>query len=308
MVCIGLVLDLLVFNRNPHEIKTKEAALFTSIWVLLALLFSGVIYLAFQHSWIDNPTHLTPVNAVIKYITGYLIEISLSVDNIFLIALIFSSFAIPKKYQHEVLFYGVLGAIVFRAIMILFGVALVNRFSWIIYVFGAFLILTALRMLFSHNQEKNPRDSKIYKWIKKIYPVTRTVYDGRFFIRKRGVKFATPLFVALIIIELTDLFFAIDSIPAILAITADPFIVFSSNILAVMGLRSMFFLIAGMLDKFVYISYSLIVILAFVGVKMILSHQIDIPDWISLGVIVLSLACGMIASKLYPPKKKEETT
>ncbi|HRN72847.1 MAG TPA: TerC family protein [Ginsengibacter sp.] len=308
MVCIGLVLDLLVFNRNPHEIKTKEAALFTSIWVLLALLFSGVIYLAFQHSWIDNPTHLTPINAVIKYITGYLIEISLSVDNIFLIALIFSSFAIPKKYQHEVLFYGVLGAIVFRAIMILFGVALVNRFSWIIYVFGAFLILTALRMLFSHNQEKNPRDSKIYKWIKKIYPVTRTVYDGRFFIRKRGVKFATPLFVALIIIELTDLFFAIDSIPAILAITADPFIVFSSNILAVMGLRSMFFLIAGMLDKFVYISYSLIVILAFVGVKMILSHQIDIPDWISLGVIVLSLACGMIASKLYPPKKKEETT
>ena len=308
MVCIGLVLDLLVFNRNPHEIKTKEAALFTSIWVLLALLFSGVIYLAFQHSWIDNPTHLTPINAVIKYITGYLIEISLSVDNIFLIALIFSSFAIPKKYQHEVLFYGVLGAIVFRAIMILFGVALVNRFSWIIYVFGAFLILTALKMLFSHNQEKNPRDSKIYKWIKKIYPVTRTVYDGRFFIRKRGVKFATPLFVALIIIELTDLFFAIDSIPAILAITADPFIVFSSNILAVMGLRSMFFLIAGMLDKFVYISYSLIVILAFVGVKMILSHQIDIPDWISLGVIVLALACGMIASKLYPPKKKEETT
>lgn len=298
VVVLALVLDLGVFNRNPHEIKTKEAAIWTSIWVTCAILFSGVIYLSFQNNWIANPTNLTPSNAVLKYITGYLIELSLSVDNIFIIALIFSSFAIPKKYQHEVLFYGVLGAIVFRALMIVFGVALITRFSWMIYVFGVFLILTALKLLFSHNKQKDPHDFKIYKWIAKVYPVTSIVEGDKFFIIKNGVKYATPLFVALIIIELTDVFFAIDSIPAILAITADPFIVFSSNILAVMGLRSMFFLVVGMLDKFKYINYSLVLILAFVGVKMIISHQVEIPEWLSLGVIVISLAGGMLASKL----------
>lgn len=302
LIIIALVLDLGIFNRSPHVIKTKEAAIWTGVWVTIAVLFSGIIYLAFQNNWIENPTKLTPTNAVIKYVTGYLIELSLSVDNIFLIALIFSSFAIPKKYQHEVLFYGVLGAIVFRAVMIVFGVALINKFSWIIYVFGVFLIFTAIRMLISHDKPKNPKKSKIYKWIKKVYPVSNTLYEDRFFVKKGRIKFATPLFVALIIIELTDIVFALDSIPAIFAITADPFIIFSSNILAVMGLRSMFFLIVGMLDKFRYISYSLIVILAFVGTKMLLAHHVDIPDWLSLGVIVLSLAVGMIASVL----KKQE--
>lgn len=298
VVIFALILDLGVFNRTPHEIKTKEAAIWTSVWVTCAILFSGIIYLSFENNWIANPTNLTPLNAVLKYLTGYLIELSLSVDNIFIIALIFSSFAIPKKYQHEVLFYGVLGAIVFRAIMILFGVALITKFSWMIYVFGVFLILTALKMLFSHSKQKDPQDFKIYKWIAKIYPVTTTIEGDKFFIEKNGVKYATPLFVTLIIIELTDVFFAIDSIPAILAITADPFIVFSSNILAVMGLRSMFFLVVGMLDKFRYISYSLVVILAFVGIKMIISHQVEIPEFISLGVIVVALAGGMLASKL----------
>ncbi|MBS1763465.1 MAG: TerC family protein [Bacteroidetes bacterium] len=297
IIIVALALDLGIFNRSPHVIKTKEAAIWTGVWVAVAALFSGVIYLAFKNSWINNPTNLTPINAVIKYITGYLIELSLSVDNIFLIALIFSSFAIPKKYQHEVLFYGVLGAIVFRAIMIVFGVALINKFSWIIYVFGAFLIFTAIKMLISHDKPKNPKKSKLYKWIKKVYPVSNTLYDDHFFVKKGKIRFATPLFVALIIIELTDILFALDSIPAIFAITADPFIIFSSNILAVMGLRSMFFLIVGMLDKFTYISYSLIVILAFVGAKMLLTHHVDIPDWLSLGVIVLALASGMIASK-----------
>lgn len=298
-ILIALALDLGIFNRTPHEIKTKEAAIWTAVWVSCASLFTIVIYFAFQNNWIANPTNLTPSNAVLKYITGYLIELSLSVDNVFIIALIFSSFAIPKKYQHEILFYGVLGAIVFRAIMIVFGVVLINKFSWIIYVFGVFLILTALKMLFSHSEEKDAKDFRIYKWIKKVYPVSKKVYNDKFFITKGGIRFATPLFVALIIIELTDIFFAIDSIPAILAITADPFIVFSSNILAVMGLRSMFFLIVGMLDKFKYINYSLVIILAFVGVKMIISHHVDIPEWLSLGVIVLSLAGGMIASKIY---------
>lgn len=298
VVVVALALDLGVFNRKPHEIKTKEAAIWTSVWVSCAVLFSGIIYLSFQNGWIANPTNLTPIDAVLKYITGYLIELSLSVDNIFIIALIFSSFAIPKKYQHEVLFYGVLGAIVFRALMIVFGVALITKFSWMIYVFGVFLILTALKMLFSHNKPKDFHDSIIYKWIRKVYPVTRKVYNDRFFIKRGGVRYATPLFVALIIIELTDVFFAIDSIPAILAITADPFIVFSSNILAIMGLRSMFFLIVGALDKFKYISYSLVIILAFVGVKMIISHHVEIPEWLSLGVIVMSLGGGMVASSL----------
>lgn len=295
-ILFALVLDLGVFNKNPHEITTKEAGIWTTVWVAVAILFSGVIYLAFEHGWVSNPTNLSPHNAVIKYITGYLIELSLSVDNIFVIALIFSSFAIPKKYQHEVLFYGVLGAIVFRALMIVFGVALINKFSWIIYVFGVFLLITAFKMLFSKNEEKDPKDFKIYKWIKKVYPVTHQVVGDKFFVRKMGMKFATPLFVALVIVELTDVFFAIDSIPAILAITADPFIVFSSNILAVMGLRSMFFLIVGMLDKFTYISYSLVIILAYVGVKMLISHHVDIPEWLSLAVIFASLGGGIIAS------------
>lgn len=305
VVIIALILDLGVFNRSPHEIKTKEAAIWTSVWVGCAVLFSGIIYLSFQNNWIANPTGLAPTNAVLKYITGYLIELSLSIDNIFIIALIFSSFAIPKKYQHEVLFYGVLGAIVFRALMIVFGVALINEFSWIVYVFGVFLIITAVKMLYTGNKHSDPKDSKVYKWISKVYPVTNVIESDKFFIRKNGVKHATPLFVALIIIELTDVFFAIDSIPAILAITADPFIVFSSNILAIMGLRSMFFLIVGMLEKFRYISYSLVIILAFVGIKMLISHSVEIPEWLSLGVIVVSLAGGMIASKAVSKPRAE---
>lgn len=295
-ILIALVIDLGVFNRTPHVIKPKEAGIWTGIWVLCAVLFSGIIYFSFKNGWISNPTNLTPDNAVIKYITGYLIELSLSVDNIFVIAIIFSSFAIPRKYQHEVLFYGVLGAIVFRALMIIFGVALINKFDWIIYVFGIFLIYTAIRMLTHKSDDFDPKTSKMFRFIRKIFPVTHEMDGDRFFIHREGSRLATPLFVALIIIELTDVFFAIDSIPAILAITADPFIVFSSNILAVMGLRSMFFLISGMLNKFRYINYSLVAILAFVGVKMLFSHSFDFPEWFSLGFIVLALATGMLAS------------
>lgn len=301
-VILALALDLGVFNRNPHVIRTKEAAIWTTVWVFCALAFGGVVYFSFLNNWVANPTGLTPKDAVIKYITGYLIELSLSVDNIFVIALIFSSFCIPRKYQHEVLFYGVLGAIVFRAIMIIFGVALINRFDWIVYVFGGFLLLTAFRMLSGKDQEYDPASSKTMRWIGKIFPLSHETDTPHFFIRKEGVKYATPLFVALIVIEFTDVIFAVDSIPAILAITADPFIVFSSNILAVMGLRSMYFLISDMLDKFTYISYSLVVILAFVGVKMILSHHVHFPEWISLAVIFISLLGGIIASVLYGKK------
>lgn len=307
-VLLALILDLGVFNRKAHVIQTKEAAVWTSVWVLCAVAFGGIVYLAFEHGWVENPTGLSPYNAVVKFVTSYLIELSLSVDNIFVIALIFSAFAIPRKYQHEVLFYGILGAIVFRALMIVFGVALINKFSWVVYVFGVFLLFTALRMLLSKDEKYDPKSSKIFKWINKVYPVTHDIESDKFFVRKEGKKYVTPLFVALVIIEFTDIFFAVDSIPAVLAISADPFIVFSSNILAIMGLRSMFFLIAGMLNKFRYINYSLVIILAFVGIKMLLSHNFDFPEWLSLGIIVLSLAGGVIASVMIPQKEVDETT
>ena len=306
-IILFLALDLGVFNRNPHVIKTKEAAIWTGIWVTVALGFSGVIYWLLKDGLIENPTDLTPKVAVLKYITGYLIELSLSIDNVFVIAVIFSSFAIPKKYQHEVLFWGILGAIVFRALMIFFGVALINKFDWIIYVFGAFLLFTAFRMLFHKEEEFEPKKSKMFRFLKKLFPISYKMDGDKFFIKRMGVRAATPLFVALIIIELTDILFALDSIPAILAITADPFIVFSSNILAILGLRSMYFLISRMLTKFRFINYSLVVILAFVGVKMILSHNLEIPEWFSLGVIGASLGGGIIASLLIPDPNPQPT-
>ena len=309
-IILFLVLDLGVINRNPHEIKTKEAAFWTSVWVSIALAFSGIIYWLFSDGLIENPTNLTPNEAVLKYITGYFIELSLSIDNVFVIAVIFSSFAIPKKYQHEVLFWGILGAVVFRALMIVFGVALINKFHWIIYVFGVFLLFTAYRMLVHKEEEFDPKKSKMYRFLKKLFPISYKMDGDKFFIRRMGIKAATPLFVALIIIELTDILFALDSIPAILAITSDPFIVFSSNILAVLGLRSMYFLISNMLDKFRYINYSLVVILTFVGIKMLLSDFVKFDELLSLGIIAFSLIGGIVASIVIPnpnpPVKKDE--
>lgn len=305
-VLVFLALDLGVFHKEEHVIKSKEAGIWTAIWVTIALAFSGVIYWLFASGLTDNPTGLTPDNAVLKYITGYLIELSLSIDNVFVIAVIFSAFKIPPIYQHRVLFWGILGAIVFRALMILFGVALITKFEWIIYVFGVFLLYTAFKMLKSDDNEFNPKNSFVFKQLKKIYPITTTISGHDFFVRKMGVRAATPLFVALIIIELTDILFALDSIPAILAITADPFIVFSSNILAILGLRSMYFLISRMLQKFRFINYSLVVILAFVGLKMLLSHYIHLPEWVSLTVISVSLVSGILASLYIPEKKLED--
>jgi tellurite resistance protein TerC len=208
-------------------------------------------------------------------------------------------------YQHRVLFWGILGAIVFRAIMIVFGVALINQFDWIIYVFGVFLLYTAFKMLKSEGSQFNPKTSFVFRQINKIFPVTTAIQGHSFIVRRMGVKAASPLLIALIIIELTDILFALDSIPAILAITADPFIVFSSNILAILGLRSMYFLISRMLAKFRYINYSLVVILAFVGLKMLFSHNIELPEWISLTVIVVALLAGTLASLLIPETNKD---
>ena len=303
-ILIFLAIDLGVFNKENHVIKTKEASIWTAIWVTIALSFSAVIYWLFSNGMVHNPTGLTPNNAVLKYITGYLIELSLSVDNVFVIAVIFAAFKIPAMYQHRVLFWGIVGALVFRASMIFFGVALITRFEWIIYVFGVFLLYTAFKMLQGEEEEFNPKKSFVFRQIKKIYPITGNIQGENFFVKRMGIKAATPLFVALIVIELTDILFALDSIPAILAITADPFIVFSSNILAIMGLRSMYFLISRMLEKFRYINYSLVVILAFVGLKMLLSHYINLPEWVSLTVISMALVGGVLTSLTIPEKSE----
>jgi tellurite resistance protein TerC len=303
VVLVFLALDLGVFHKNEHVIRSKEAGIWTAIWVAVAFSFSLVIYWLFDTGIIDNPTGLTPKNAVLKYITGYLIELSLSVDNVFVIAVIFASFKIPPLYQHRVLFWGILGAIVFRALMILFGVALITQFEWIIYIFGIFLLYTAFKMLKGEDADFDPQNSFVFKQIKKIYPITTTMHGHDFFVRRMEVKAATPLFVALIVIELTDILFALDSIPAILAITADPFIVFSSNILAILGLRSMYFLISRMLQKFRFINYSLVVILAFVGLKMLFSHYVELPEWVSLTVISVSLVSGILTSILIKERR-----
>jgi tellurite resistance protein TerC len=301
LVSVFLFLDLFVFNRKAQVISTKQASKFTALWVGIALAFTGLVYLIYQGSYIDNPDQLTAANASLKYLTGYLIELSLSIDNIFVIAVIFKSFSIDRKYQHRVLFWGIVGALMFRALMILFGIALIKEISWMTYIFGAFLLYTAFKMLKSNEEGFDPKTSKIYKLSRKLFPVTDRLYGQQLFIKKLGKQMATPLFLALVVIELTDILFALDSIPAILAITSDPFLVFSSNILAIMGLRSMYFFLANLLDTFKYIHYSLVIILAFVGFKMILVHYVYIPEWISLLVILSSLLLGAVSSKYHKP-------
>jgi tellurite resistance protein TerC len=280
LIFLFLALDLGVFNKNPHIIKPKEAGIWTGIWVSLSFIFSIVIGWIYKNGFI-----------------AYLIELSLSVDNIFVIAVIFASFKIPQKYQHRVLFWGILGAIVFRGLMIFFGVILINKFSWMTYLFGAFLIFTAAKMLFKGDEEEfNPKKSFVYRNLRKIIPITSHAEGEHFFVKRRHITAATPLFVALIVIEVMDMLFALDSVPAILAITSDPFLVFSSNIFAILGLRSMYFFLANMLERFSYLEYSLIAILTFVGVKMIIIHYYKFPEWVSLGFIALALTTGIAVS------------
>lgn len=306
-VLLFLALDLGVFNKTPHIISSKEAGKWTAIWVTLSFLFSGVIYWLYGNHYISNPDGLEPVAASIKFITGYLIELSLSIDNIFVIAIIFSAFRIPQKYQHRVLFWGILGAIVFRGLMIYFGVLLINKFSWTTYVFGAFLIYTAMKMLFTNEDEKfEPKKSFVYKSLKKVMPISNHIDHEHFFVKRRHITAATPLFVALVVIEVMDVVFAIDSVPAILAITNDPFLVFSSNIFAILGLRSMYFFLANMLEKFAHLEYSLIAILTFVGLKMLLHDFIEMPEWVSLAFIAISLLTGIIVSLKMSKEEEEE--
>ncbi len=300
MVFIFLALDLGVFNKNPHIISIKEASAWTAVWVTLSFIFAGAIYFIYETNLIDNPTGLTSTAASIKYITGYLIELSLSVDNIFVIAVIFSAFKIPQQFQHRVLFWGILGAIIFRGLMIYFGVILITKFAWTTYLFGAFLIFTAVKMLFTKDDDAfDPKNSFVFKLLGKIMPISNRTDGEHFFHTENGIRYATPLFVALIVIEVMDVLFAVDSVPAILAITTDPFLVFSSNIFAILGLRSMYFFLANMLQRFEYLEYSLVAILLFVGLKMLAHEYIEISEWISLLVIGISLGAGIVISIIH---------
>lgn len=303
---IGLLaLDLGVLNKTPHIISPKEAGRWTAIWVSLSFAFSGVVYWLYQHHYLNNPDQLSASGAWMKFLTGYLIELSLSIDNIFVMAVIFSSFKIAQKYQHRVLFWGILGAIIFRGLMIYFGVMLIRQFSWMTYLFGAFLLFTALKMLFSSQKDETfePKESWVYRFLGKIIPITTKTDHAHFLIKKENKTYATPLLVALIIIEVMDVLFALDSVPAILAISSDPFLVFSSNIFAILGLRSMYFFLAHMLEKFAHLEYSLIAILSFVGLKMLLHDWIEIPEWTSLSFIALALLTGVWVSLKSSPEK-----
>jgi tellurite resistance protein TerC len=302
LIFILLALDLGVFHKRDHTISTKEAFRWTTLWVSLSLLFSIFIYFAYERGWVANSDGLSGQQAMIKYVSGYLVEQSLSMDNIFVIALIFAYFKVPPQFQHRVLFWGILGALFFRGVMIAIGVVLINKFDWIIYFFGAFLLYSAFKMLRSGDHVElsgNP----VIRWIRRFFPVTKE-YDGHnFFVRRKHITAATPLFVALLVIETTDIMFAVDSIPAIFAITTDPFLIFTSNIFAILGLRSLYFVLASMITRFQYLRYSLVLILFFVGVKMLLHDYWHPEEWLSLGIIVLSLAGGIAASLAFPPKE-----
>jgi len=283
-----LALDLGVFHRTSHEVKLREALVWSAVWVALALAFNALIWSRYGQQ------------RALEFLTGYLIEKSLSVDNIFVFVLIFTYFQVPAKYQHKVLFWGILGALLMRAAFIAAGVTLIQRFHWIIYVFGAFLVVTGIRMAVQQDKEIHPERNPVLRLAKRLMPVT-TSYDGdRFFTMQGGRRAATPLFVALLLVETTDLIFAVDSIPAILAITQDPFIVYTSNVFAILGLRSLYFALAGVVRMFHYLSIGLAGVLVFVGGKMLLVDVVKVPTALSLGVIAAILAVSVVASVLRP--------
>lgn len=299
-VLVMLALDLFVFHREAHEVRIREAVIWSVVWAVLGLTFGYGIY-----------RFMGPTQGL-EYLAGYLIEKALSVDNIFVFVLIFTYFGVPAVYQHRVLFWGVLGALVMRGVMIGAGALLIERFHWIMYIFGAFLVFTGIRMAVQREEHIEPESNPALKLVRRFLPITKEYHGQHFFVREEsprgGVRrAATPLFVVLVLVETTDLIFAVDSIPAIFAVTQEPFIVFSSNIFAILGLRSLYFLLAGVIHKFHYLKLGLSVILAFVGVKMLLVDVVHVPIGLSLGVIagVLTIAIG--ASLLFP-KKAEELT
>lgn len=299
-----LLLDVGLLHRTPKVISTREALLWTCFWILLALIFNGFIYFLYQHHWFEmGLRNGIPVidgsKASLEFFAGYIIEKSLSLDNIVVIALVFSYFSVPLVNQHRVLFWGIMGVLILRFIMILGGVALVSKFYWINYIFGGFLIFTAVKMLTVSHDNIHPEHNVFVRIAKRFFAVTPKFHEDHFFVKLNGVWHLTPLFIVLIVIESTDVLFAIDSIPAIFAVTKEPFIVFTSNIFAVLGLRSLYFALAGMMDKFRYLKASLAFLMAFVGVKMILEHHYEISLVASLFVIIGILSIGVLASIFY---------
>ena len=287
-----LAFDMLVLHRKTDKVSHKKAAIETLFWVSFALLFSVAIYYFYKYDWIEAHFPMKPMTAVTKYLTGYLIELSLSVDNLFVIAMIFGAQKVPMKYQHRVLYWGIVGAIVMRGIMIALGITLIEKFSWMTYIFGAFLLYTAFNML----KKEEEKDESSPSFLKKFFKVTPHFHEEKFWIIENGKRVLTPLFLALIMIEFADLVFALDSIPAILAVTTEPYIVFSSNIFAILGLRSMYFFLANMLEKFIYLKYSIFAILIFVSMKLLVIHFFKFPEWFSLSFIALSFIMGILVS------------
>ena len=293
-VLLMLALDLGVFHRKAHAVSMKEALTWSIVWISLSLLFNLVIYL-FWDVMVPNSSY-TNGEAALAFLTGYLIEKSLSVDNVFVFILIFSFFAVPDKYQHRVLFWGILGALIMRGILIAVGAALLEQFHWIIYVFGAFLIYTGIRMALHQDEELKPDQNPIVKFFKRFMPVTENFEDDKFFVRRAGRLFATPLFLVLLVVESTDLVFAVDSIPAIFAVTRDPFIVYTSNVCAILGLRALYFLLANVMHQFQYLKLGLSVVLTFIGVKMVIVDLYHIPVGVSLAVVASVLTISILAS------------
>ncbi len=279
-----LAIDLGVFHRKAHTVSIKEAGIWTIVWISLATIFGLGL-------WLRNGSE-----QALAFAAGYVIEYSLSMDNIFVFVLIFTFFAVPASYQHRVLFWGIIGALVMRGVMIAAGAALIKQFHWIIYLFGAFLVFTGIRMAFHDNSEIHPEQNPLIRIFRRIMPVTSDYRGDRFFVREAGKLLATPLFLVLLMVESTDLIFAVDSIPAIFAVTTDPFIVFTSNVFAILGLRSLYFILAGAVDKFYYLKLGLSAVLTFVGIKMLITEWYKIPIALSLLVIVGLLGTAIVAS------------
>ena len=282
-----LALDLGVFHRKAHEVKPREAGIWVTVWVTLSLLFAGGIWL-FEGQ-----------DKALPYLTGYVIELSLSVDNLFVMVVIFNYFRVPPTALHRVLFYGILGALVMRGIFIGIGAFLLERFEWILYVFGAMLLITGIRMMFKHDEEFDGDNNRVVKLVRRRVPMTSAYSAARFFITENGRRVATPLFLVLVLVEFTDLIFAVDSIPAIFGITKDPFIVFTSNIFAILGLRSMFFLLAAVVERFYLLKYGLAIILSFIGVKMLGEPWFHIPILVSLAVVIGLLTISIVGSMIW---------
>jgi len=289
-VLVMLVLDLGVFHRHARTVKFREALLGSAMWIGLALVFAVLVYF-----WHGRP-------ATLEFVTGYVIELSLSVDNLFIFLLIFRFFKVPGEQQHKVLFWGILGALIMRGLFILAGVGLMRRFEWIAYFFGALLIYSGIKLFTQKEMEIHPEKNPVLMIFRKFMPVTDNYEGGKFFVR-RARLYATPLLIVLLVVETTDLIFAVDSIPAILAITLDAFIVYTSNVFAILGLRSMYFALAGMMDLFHYLHYGLSIVLMFVGAKMLLAHYYKIPTVAALGIVAGVLTISVLASVLHPQKK-----